>query len=101
LVVVVEVGDCFVDVPVLLRGAGRVELLKLESLLDDRLKEVQRPDGVGHHGLVGPMPGFADVSLSTEVEDVMIVRGLAELADEVIDRGAVGQVRKMNLEAPT
>ena len=95
------VGDGFVDVPVLLRCAGRVELLQLEPLLNDRLEKVQRPDGVGHHGFVWPVPGLADVSLGPEVEDVRLIRSLAELAEQVIDRGAIGEVCEVHLELPS
>ena len=68
VVEVVMVGDRLVDVPVLLRGAGGVELLELELPVDDRLQEVERAEDIRRDGLVGPVPRLADVRLRAEVE---------------------------------
>jgi hypothetical protein len=99
LVEVVLVRDVLVHVPVLLGRSGRVELLELELPVDDRLQEVQRAENVGGDRLVGPVPRLAHVGLRAEVEHVRPVGRVLELADEVVDRGAVGQVGEVNLEA--
>jgi hypothetical protein len=67
------VGDGLAHVPVLLRGAGGVELLDLEPVVDDRLEQVERAERVRRHRLVGPVPRLADVRLRAEVEDVWAV----------------------------
>ena len=46
----------------------------------------------------GPVPGLADVRLRAEVEDVRLVRRLAQLLDEVVDRRLVGQVGEVHLQ---
>ena len=56
------------------------------------------PIGVRHHRLVRPVPRLSDVRLGAEVEDVRPVRRVLELADEVVDRRAVGQVGEVDLE---
>src|SRR5205085_11219725 len=97
---VVVVDDGLARVPVLLGGAGGVELLELEPVVDDRLEQVERADGVRHYRLVRPVPRLAHVRLGAEVEDVRAVaRRVAELADEVVDGGAVGEVGEVNLHA--
>ena len=99
VVEVVVVGDALADVAVLLRGAGGVELLQLEAVVDDRLEQVQRPDRVRHHRLVRPVPRLADVRLGAEVEDVRLVGDrVAQLLDEVVDRRLVGQVGELHLQ---
>ena len=46
------------------------------------------------------MPRLADVCLGAEVEDVGPVgRGVLQLADEVVDRGAVGEIGEVHLQA--
>ena len=93
------VGDGLADVPVLLRRPGGVELLELEPGVDDGLQQVQRPEHVRRDGLVRPVPRLADVRLGAEVEDVRpIGRGVLQLANEVVDRRAVGEVREVDLE---
>ena len=92
LVEVVVVGDRLAHVAVLLGGAGGVELLQLEAVVDDRLEQVERADNVRHHGLVRAVPRLAHVRLGAEVEEVRAVRRLLEVADHVVDRGAVGEV---------
>ena len=92
LVEVVVVGDRLADVSVLLRGAGRVELLELEVVVDDRLEQVERPDGVRQDRLVRPVPRLADVRLRAEVEDVRLVRALLEVTHQIVDRRLVGEV---------
>jgi hypothetical protein len=57
------VGNGLAHIPVLLGCAGGVELLQLEALLHDRLKQIERSDGVRHHRLVGAVPGLTDVGL--------------------------------------
>ena len=74
VVEVVVVRDGLADVAVLLRGAGGVELLELEAVVDDRLQQVERADRVRHHRLVRPVPRLADVRLRAEVEDVRACR---------------------------
>ena len=92
---VVVVRDRLAHVAVLLGGAGGVELLELEPVVDHRLEKVQRPDGIRHHRLVRAVPGLADVRLRAEVKEVRPVRRREEVvADEVVDRGLVGQVRE-------
>ncbi len=98
LVEVVVVRDRLAHVAVLLRGARGVELLQLEAPVDDRLEQVERADRVRHHRLVGPVPRLADVRLRAQVEDVRLVGRLAQLPDEVVDRGAVGQVGEVHLQ---
>ncbi len=93
---VVVVDDRVARVAVLLRRARGVEALELELVVEDRLEEVERADDVRHHRLVRPVPGLADVSLGAEVEDVRLVRGLLQLADEVVDRRAVGEVGELD-----
>jgi hypothetical protein len=66
--------------------------------VDDRLEQVQRPEDVGRDRLVGAMPGLADVRLRAEVEDEGLVGRLPELPHEVVDRGAVGEVREVHLQ---
>ena len=62
-------------------------------MVDDRLQQVQRADGVRHDRLVGAVPRLADVRLRAEVEDVRLVRGVDEVvANEMVDRGLVGEV---------
>ena len=95
---VVMMRDGLVDVAVLLRRAGRVELLELEAVVDDRLEQVERAERVRHDGLVRPVPRLADVSLRAEVEDVRLVRRLAKLAHEVVDRRLVRQVGEVHLQ---
>ncbi len=95
---VVLVRDRLARVAVLLRRAGRVEALHLELVVEDRLQEVERADDVRHHRLVRPVPGLADVGLGAEVEDVRPVGRLLQLADEVVDRGAVGEVGELDVD---
>ena len=97
----VVVGDVVTDVAVLLRRTRGVELLELEPPVDDRLEEVERADRVRHHGLVRAVPRLADVGLRAEVEDVGPVGGVQQLAHEVVDRRAVGEVREVHLEVTT
>ena len=98
VVEVVVVRDGLVDVAVLLRGARGVELLELEAVVDDRLEEVERADGVRHHGLVRAVPRLVHVRLGAEVEDVGPVRRLAQLADQEVDRRLVREVGEVHLE---
>ncbi len=99
VVEVVVVGDGLADVPVLLRGPGGVELLELEPRIHDGLQQVQRPEHIGRHGLVRPVPRLADMRLGAEVEHVRpIGRGVLQLANEVVDRRAVGEVREVDLQ---
>ena len=98
VVEVVVVRDVVADVPVLLRRARSVELLELEPPVDDRLQQVERPDRVCHERLVRPMPRLADVGLGAEVEDVRLVGCVLQLAHEVVDRRAVGEVGEVHLE---
>jgi hypothetical protein len=98
VVEVVVVRDRLARIAVLLRRPGRVELLQLEAVLDDRLEQVERADRVRHHRLVRAVPGLADVGLSAEVEDVRPVGGVTELADQVVDGRPVGQVREVHLQ---
>ena len=99
LVEVVVVGDALAHVAVLLRGAGRVELLQLQPPVDDRLEQVQRPDRVRHHRLVGPVPRLAHVRLGAEMEDVRLVRDrVPQLLDQIVDRRLVGQVGELHLQ---
>ena len=94
------VGDALAHVAVLLRRAGRVELLELEPVVDDRLEQVERADRVRHHRLVRAVPRLADVRLGAEVEDVGAVgRASLQLPDEVVDRRPVGEVGEVHLEA--
>ena len=93
---VVLVDDSVTRVAVLLRCACGVEALQLELVVEDRLEEVERADDVRHHRLVRPVPGLADVRLGAEVEDVRLVRGVLQLADEVVDRRAVGEVGELD-----
>ena len=87
--------DAFAHVAVLLGGAGGVELLELDVVVDDRLQQVERPHGVRHHRLVRAVPGLADVRLCTEMEHVRSVRGGHQMvAHAMVDRGLVGQVRE-------
>ena len=44
------------------------------------------------------MPRLADVRLGAEVEDVGPVGRLLQLADEVVDRGAVGEVGELDVD---
>jgi len=94
----VLVRNVLVHVAVLLRGPGRVELLELETVVDDRLEQVERADRVRDHGLVWAMPGLADVGLRAEMEDVRLVGGVEQLSDEVVDRGLVREIRKVHLQ---
>jgi hypothetical protein len=96
VVEVVLVGDGLVHVAVLLRRAGGVELLQLEPVVDDRLQEVQRADGVRHHRLVGAVPRLADVRLGAEVENVRPVVGLEQVLDEVVDGRLVGEIGEVD-----
>ena len=101
VVEVVVVGDRLADVSVLLGCAGGVELLELETVVDDRLEEVERPDRVRHQRLVRPVPGLVDVSLRAEVEDERLVGRVEQvLRDDEVDRVLVGEVREMHLQAP-
>ena len=93
---VVLVRDGLAHVAVLLRRAGRVELLQLQPVVDDRLEEVEGADRVRHHGLVRSVPRLPDMRLRAEVEDVGTVRRLQQLPDEVVDRRAVGQVGEVD-----
>src|SRR5918994_787128 len=94
---VVVVRDRLAHVPVLLRGSGRVELLQLQPPVDDRLEQVQRPDRVRHHRLVGPVPRLTHVRLRAQMEDVRLVRRrVPQLLDQVVDRRAVGQVGELH-----
>ena len=77
VVEVVVVRDRLVDVAVLLRRAGGVELLELEPVVDDRLEQVERADRVRHHRLVRAVPRLADVRLRAEMEDVRLVGRVA------------------------
>ena len=98
VVEVVVVRDRLAHVAVLLRGARGVELLQLEPPVDHGLEQVQRPDRVRHHRLVGPVPRLAHVRLRAQMEDVRPVRGgVAELLDEVVDGALVGQVGEVHL----
>ena len=98
LVPVVVVRDRLARIAVLLGGAGGVELLDVEAVVDDRLEQIEGPDGVRHHRLVGAVPRLADVRLRAEVEDVRPVGRLRELADQVVDRGLVGQVGEVDAQ---
>ena len=99
LVEVVMVRDVLAHVAVLLRGAGGVELLQLQAPVDDRLEQVQRPDRVRHHRLVGAVPRLTHVRLRAEMEDVRLVRDrVAQLLDQVVDRRLVGQVGELHLQ---
>ena len=92
---VVMVADRLPNVSVLLRCTGGVELLQLDSVIDDRLQEVQGSDGVRHDRLVGPVPRLADVCLGREVEDEWPPGGLED-AHDTIDRVAVREVSPVN-----
>ena len=101
LVEVVVVRDRLADVAVLLRRAGRVELLELDAVVDDRLQQVERPDRVRHHGLVRAVPRLADVRLRAEVEDVGLVGRRHEVvADQIVDRRLVGEVGEDDAQLP-
>ena len=92
------VRHVLVDVSVLLRGACGVELLELETAVDDRLQQVQRPDRVRRHGLVWAVPRFADVCLRAQMEDVGLVGGVEQVFDEVVDGRLVRQIREVHLD---
>ena len=99
VVEVVLVRDRLPHVSVLLGGAGGVELLQLEPVVDDRLEQVQRPERVCHHRLVGPVPGLADVRLRAQVEDIRPVLGLEQVLDQIVDRRLVGEIGEVDADA--
>ena len=90
------VDDRVARVAVLLRRPRGVEALQLEVVVEDRLEEVERAYDVRHHRLVRPVPGLADVRLGPEMEDVRPVGRLLQLAHEVVDRSAVGEVGELD-----
>ena len=98
VVEIVVVPDGLADVAVLLRRARGVELLDLQAVVDDRLEQVQRADRVRHDRLVRPVPALADVGLRAQVEDERAIVLLGQVADQVVDRGAVGQVGEVDLQ---
>ena len=95
----VLVSNAIAWVAVLLRRSGRVEALHLQLVVENGLEEVERADDVGHHRLVRPVPGLADVGLGAEVEDIRLVRRLLQLADEVVDRSAVGEIGELDVDS--
>jgi hypothetical protein len=98
VVVRVVLADVVAHVAVLLRRPRGVELLELEPPVDHGLQEVERADGVGHHGLVRAVPRLAHVRLCSEVEDVRPVGSVADLPHEIVDRRAVGEIGEVDLE---
>jgi len=95
---VVMVRDRFVRVPVLLRRAGGVELLELQSVVDDRLEEVERADRVRKDRLVRTVPRLPDMRLGAEMENVGLVGRVEQLLDEVVDRRLVRQIGEVDVE---
>ncbi len=100
LVEIVVMRDGLAYVAVLLRCPRGGELLELEPVVDDGLQQVQRPEGVRHHGLVRAMPRLADVRLRAEVEDVGTVVQLAQLSDQVVDGRLVGEIGEVDDQLP-
>ena len=91
-------GNRLAHVPVFLRRSGRVELLELETAVDDRLEQVQRSDRVRHHCFVRSVPRLADVCLRAEMEDVWAIACLAQVLHQVVDRRLIGEIGEVNVE---
>ena len=75
-------------------------LSRLGAGVDYGLQEVERSEDVRCDRLVRTVPGLAHVRLRAEVEHVRAVGcAFLELAHEVVDRRAVGEVSEVHLQA--
>src|SRR4029450_7982673 len=98
LAVAVEVLHLRMDVPVLLRGAGHVELEEIDLEVDDRLEKVQGAEDGGGDGVVRAPPGLTDMRLRGEVEDDGPAAP-AQFSDGRVDRRLVREIAAVDPKA--